>query len=271
MNEILITSHKTWKTIFNELWKYREVFFFLGWRDILVHYKQTTIGILWVVLRPLLTVAIFTVIFSRIAGISGNGVPYALVVFAGMLPWQFFADSLTYGGLSFLSNVQLVSKVYFPRVMLPASRQLCSLVDFGVGFACYLLFSLGYYRFFPSVTVLYLPLFVVWLLVFSLSASLLFASLIVRYRDFRHILPFVVQLGMYCSPIGFSFSMVPQKLKLFLALNPMTGIVNGFRFCLLGEPFYGVAFMLSLGVTGILTFISVLYFKRAEGSFADLI
>ncbi len=271
MNETIITSSKSWKTFWQELWDYREVFLFLGWRDILVHYKQTVIGVAWVVIRPLLTVAIFTIIFSKIAGIESKGAPYALVVFAGMLAWQFFADTLAHGSNSFVANVQLVSKVYFPRLMLPASRLLCSLVDFGVAFLFYLIVSFGYYSVFPSLKIVLLPLFMVWLIVFSFMTSLFFASVIVRYRDFRHIVPFIVQLGVYCTPVGFSLLMVPQELQFLLALNPMTGIINGFRYCLLSEPLVYGPMSVSLIVTLIMTGIGVAYFKKAEESFADLI
>jgi lipopolysaccharide transport system permease protein len=271
MNEIIITSRKSWQSSLKELWDYKEVFFFLGWRDIIVHYKQTAIGVLWVILRPILTVAVFTIIFSKIAGISSGRIPYALIVFAAMLAWQFFADMLAYASLSFLGNEQLISKVYFPRIMLPASRLLCAGVDFGIAFFCYLLIAVVRYHYMPSVTIFFLPLFAVWLAVFSLTTSLLFATLIVRYRDFRHILPFVTQLGIYCTPVGFSFSMVPHSLRLLLSINPLAGIINGFRFCLLGEKVYGDSLLISLIVTLIISVVSIAYFKSAEEYFADII
>ena len=271
MNETIISPKKSWKALLNELWEYREVFLFLGWRDILVQYRQTVIGIVWVVLRPLLTVAIFTVIFSRIARIPSSGAPYPLVVFSAMLAWQFFADTLTYGSNSFVSNVELVSKVYFPRLILPASRILCSLVDFGIAFFFYVILSLVRYQVMPTVKVFLLPVFVLWVAAFSFIISLLFASLIVRYRDFRHALPFLIQLGIYCTPVGFEFSAVPQNLQILLALNPMTGIINGFRYSLLSEPLYGVPMAVSFGVTIVSGIIAFAYFKKAEESFADLI
>lgn len=271
MQETVITSTKSWKSFGQELWDYREVFLFLGWRDILVHYKQTVIGVLWVVLRPLLTVAIFTIIFSKIAGIQSQGAPYALVIFSAMLAWQFFADTLTYASMSFVGNEQLISKVYFPRIMLPASRLLCSFVDFGVSFVCYLLIALCYYHVMPSIKLLVLPLFMAWLAILALSVSVLFGSLIVRYRDFRHILPFVIQIGVYCTPVGFSFEMVPESLRLFLALNPLSGIINGFRYTLISEPLYYGPLFVSLTVTLIGAAVSILYFKQAQDSFADVI
>ena len=271
MNEIIISPKKSWKALLNELWEYREVFFFLGWRDILVQYKQTVIGILWIVVRPLLTVAIFTIIFSKIAGISSKNVPYALLVFSGMLVWQFFADTLVHASHSFLTNAQLISKTYFPRVMLPASRLLCSVVDLAIAFVFYLAISMGYYRVFPSIYFLLLPIFVLWLAIISLSLSLIFAPLIVRYRDFRHIIPFFIQLGVYCTPVGFSLSIVPGFLKILVALNPLSGVINGFRFCLFNEPLYVGPLIVSLIVTVFLSITSVIYFKRSEEFFADLI
>ena len=271
MNETIITSSKSWKDVWQELWDYKEVFLFLGWRDILVHYKQTVIGILWVVIRPLLTVVIFTVIFSKIAGIQTDGTPYALVVFVGMLAWQFFADTLTYGSHSFIANVPLVSKVYIPRLMLPASRLLCSFVDFSIVFLCYIFIAIFYYHVFFDFKILLLPIFLVWLGLFSFAVSLLFASLIVRYRDFRHIIPFAVQLGVYCTPVGFSLSMVPRNLQLLLALNPMTGITHGFRYCLISEKFCIEPLLISLMMSVLITMVSIVYFKSAEQQFADVI
>ena len=173
MNHTIITPSKSWKTFWKELWEYREVFLFLGWRDIVVQYKQTVIGILWVVLRPLLTVAIFTVIFSKIAGIKTEGSPYALMVFSGMLVWQFFVDTFSYGSISFIMNAQLISKVYFPRLILPASRVLCSMIDFGITFCCYLLVSWLHYNVVPPSGIVLLPFFLVWLSLFSFGSAFL--------------------------------------------------------------------------------------------------
>ena len=271
MKTIIITQKKSWKDVFSELWDYREIFIFLGWRDILIHYKQTVFGIAWVVLRPLLTVIIFTVIFSRIAGIESQGAPYPLLVFSGMLVWQFFADMLTFGSNCFLANQQLVSKVYFPRLLLPASRLLCSLVDFGIAFGFYLLLSIFRYRYMPSFAILTLPFFIIWLLVVSLAASLFFASLVVCYRDFKHIIPFFIQLGVYVTPVGFSLFIAPSYIQYVLALNPLTGIINGFRYALLGEPLVPVVLVISLFITLLLIVMSLFYFKSVEGTFADKI
>ena len=269
MQETIITSRKSWKELARELWEYREVFLFLGWCDILVHYKQTSIGVAWVILRPLLTVVIFTIIFSRIAGVESSIAPYPLIVFSAMLAWQFFVDMLVYASNSFLANEQLVSKVYFPRIILPASRMLCSGVDFLVSFVFYFLLSIVRYQFIPPKQIIVFPLFFGWLVLISLCISLLFASLIVKYRDFRHIIPFIGQLGLYCTSVGFSLSMVPKKLVFFLGLNPLVGVINGFRWTLLGEPLQSGTILLSLVITFIFGAISFWYFKITQDTFAD--
>lgn len=269
MQETIITSRKSWKELIQELWEHKEVFLFLGWRDILVHYKQTSIGVAWVILRPLLTVAIFTIVFSRIAGIESSVAPYPLIVFSAMLAWQFFVDMLVYASNSFLANEQLVSKVYFPRIILPASRILCSSVDFAVSFIFYLLLSFIRYQYIPPKQVILFPLFFGWLVIVSLSVSLFFASLIVRYRDFRHIIPFVSQLGLYCTSVGFSLSMVPKRIVILLGLNPLVGVINGFRWTLLAEPLQLGTVVVSLLATAICGIVSLCYFKVAQDTFAD--
>lgn len=271
MRETIITSKKSWKYFFTEIWDYREVLFFLGWRDILVHYKQTVIGIGWVVLRPLLMVVIFTVIFAWIAKIESPEVPYPLVVFSGMIAWQFFADVVTFGSHSFLANQQLVSKVYFPRIILPASRVLCSLIDSFILLVVYLLLSRFRYGITPSLSFFLLPLFLIWLAFFSLTISLLFAALIMQYRDFRHIVPFVVQVSLYCTTVAFSIWLVPQNLQWVLALNPLVGIINGLRFCLFNESFSISTVFISCGVTGLCAVLSFFYFQRVQDTFADIL
>ncbi len=269
--QIIITSKKSWKNIISELWDYREVFIFLGWRDILVQYKQTSLGVAWVILRPLLTVTIFTVIFSRIAGIDSQGAPYPLMVFSGMLVWQFFADMLTFGSNCFLANQQLISKVYFPRLLLPASRVLCSLVDFCIAFTFYILLSVIRYHVIPPINFFLLPIFLLWLVVFAFSISLFSASLIVCYRDFRHVIPFATQLGVYITPVGFSLSMAPRYVQYILACNPLTGIINGFRYALFGELLVPEVIGISLLMTLVCAVFSIVYFKSVEGAFADKI
>ena len=201
------------------------------------------------------------IIFSKIAGIDSSGTPYPLLVFSGMLVWQFFADMLTFGSNCFLANQQLISKVYFPRLLLPASRVLCSFVDFGIAFIFYLILSVFRYQFLPSLAIFLLPIFLVWLIIIAFSISLFFASLIVQYRDFRHIIPFATQLGIYLTPVGFSLFMAPKYVQYILACNPLTGVINGFRYALLGEQLEPIVLGISLGVTVLFICVSMFYFK----------
>lgn len=268
----IITPQKPWATLIREWWDYREVLILLGWRDVILQYRQTAVGVLWVLIRPLLTVAIFTIVFNKIAGLSSGDTPYALVVFSGMLVWQFFADMFTYGSGSFLSNVSLISKVYFPRIMLPLSHIFCSLLDFSISFFAYYMIALWKYQMPPKALSLFLlPFLLVWLTIFSLSISLLFGSLVVRFRDFKHVIPFVVQLGLYCTPVAFSLSMIPKYYHPLVALNPLTGIINAFRYVLLAEPLSYIIVAISLISSFCLFFVSIVYFKRSERTFADFI
>lgn len=267
----VITPSKSWSTLLQEWWEYREVFTLLGWRDIILQYRQTVVGVLWVLLRPLLTVAVFTVVFNKIAGFSSGDTPYVLVVFSGMLVWQFFADMLTYGSNSFLGNVTLISKVYFPRMMLPASRLLCSTVDFAVTFCAYIIIAWTKYGQMPTFRLLSLPIFFLWLVIISLATAVLFGSLVVRFRDFKHVTPFMVQIGFYCTTVAFSLSMVPDTYYWLLALNPLAGVIHGFRYVLLAERLVPLVLVVSLLITVVLTVIAGMYFKRSERFFADFI
>lgn len=269
MQVTVITPKKTWKELLSELWDYREVFLFLGWRDIIVQYKQTVLGVAWVLIRPLLTVAIFTIIFSRIAGIDSHGTPYPLLVFSGMLVWQFFSDMLTFGSNCFLANQQLISKVYFPRLLLPASRALCSLVDFVIGFVFYVLLSVFRYGVIPSFSIFLLPIFICWLVIISFAVSLFFASIIVRYRDFRYVVPFTVQLGIYLTPVGFDISIAPSYVRFILACNPLTGVISGFRSVLFGQFFPTDVLIISFISTLAITLLALCYFKAVEHTFVD--
>ncbi len=266
-----ITPTKTWARIIQEWWDYREVLILLGWRDVILQYRQTVVGVLWVVLRPLLMGAVFTLIFNKIAGFSSGETPYVLVVFSGMLVWQFFADVFSYGSSSFLGNVALISKVYFPRIMLPASRLLCSALDFLVIFFTYLLIAFFKYGRTPTIHIFALPIFCAWLIILSLATALFFGSLVVRFRDFKHVIPFIVQLGFYCTPVAFNLSMIPEKYHGLLALNPLTGVINGIRYALLAEPLSYSVLSISLVVTIIVVLIACAYFKKAERLFADFI
>src|SRR6266436_8801906 len=270
--EILIEAGHTERNYWRDLFRYRELFYFLAWRDILVRYKQTVIGILWAVLRPFLTMLVFVFIFSKIAKLPSEGVPYPLMVFAGMLPWQLFATSLSEGSNSLITNANLISKVYFPRLIIPASSVIVSFVDFAISAALLALLML-WYHVWPGLHLLALPIFTIFALVASTGAGLWLAALNVEYRDFRYVVPFVVQLGLYVSPVGFSSAIVPEEWRLLYSLNPMVGVIDGFRWCLLGgeSHLYWPGFCLSLAVAGLFLWIGIRQFRKMEKSFADLI
>lgn len=270
---IVIEAGRAERHYWKDLWRYRELFFFLAWRDILVRYKQTVIGIVWAVLRPLLTMLVFTVVFSKLANLpSDAGAPYAIMVFAAMLPWQFFATSFAEAGNSLISNSSMISKVYFPRLIIPTSAIIVSFVDFLISFSI-LVALMFWYNFMPDMRILMLPVFVLIAFAASLGAGLWIASLNVRFRDFRYIIPFVVQMGLYVSPVGFSSSIVPEQWRLLYSLNPMVGVIDGFRWAIIGGDYmiYWPGFALSLVVVAILLVGGVYYFRKTEKSFADVI
>ncbi|MCP4309318.1 MAG: ABC transporter permease [bacterium] len=256
-----------------DLWAYRELFAILAWRDIAVRYKQTVIGVLWAVLRPFLTMVVFTVIFGRIADLPSEGnVPYAIMVYAGMLPWYLFATILSEASGSLIGNSSLVGKVYFPRIIIPASSAVVALVDFLISFSI-LAVLMVWYGFAPGWQIVFLPFFVILAVLASLGPALLITALNVRYRDFRYIIPFVVQFGLYVSPVGFSSSVVPDTWRFWYSLNPVVGVIDGFRWCLLGgqSTLYLPGFVLSLAVVALFLWLGVTYFRRTERTFADLI
>jgi lipopolysaccharide transport system permease protein len=255
-----------------DLWRYRELFFFLAWRDILVRYKQTAIGIAWSVIRPLATMLVFTVVFGKLAKLPSNGVPYPVMVFAAMLPWQFFANALTESSNSLIQNSNLLTKVYFPRLIVPAATIIVSLVDFVI--SCFILAGImAWYRFVPDLRILLLPVFLVVAFLASFGAGLWLAALNVKYRDFRYVVPFLIQFGLYISPVGFSSAIVPEKWRVFYYLNPMVGVIDGFRWAILGDAFpvqwSGLA--LSGVLVALILACGVSYFRRMERNFADVV
>lgn len=256
-----------------DLWHYRELFAILAWRDVTVRYKQTVIGVAWAVIRPLLTMVIFTVIFSRLAKLPSDGdVPYPVLVFAGMLPWFLFASILSEASNSLVGNANLVGKVYFPRVIIPASSAVVALVDFAINIV--LLFALmAWFGFWPNWQFVFLPAFVVLAVLASLGPALLITALNVKYRDFRYIIPFLVQFGLYVSPVGFSSAVVPENWRFWYSLNPIVGVIDGFRWSLLGgeSQIYWPGFTASLVVVAFMLWLGVSYFRRVERTFADLI
>ena len=263
------TEHQYWR----DLWRYRELFYFLAWRDILVRYKQTIIGMTWALIRPFLTMVVFTIVFGKIAKLPSEGdVPYAILVFAAMLPWQFFSNSLSSCSSSLISNANLISKVYFPRLIVPTSAVVVSFVDFLIS-GMILLGLMAWYDFVPSWRIITLPFFIAIAFAASMGAGLWLASLNVQYRDFRYIVPFIVQFGLYISPVGFSSNIVPAQWRLLYSLNPMVGVIDGFRWAILGNEshIYLPGFFLSLGLVLILLSGGIWYFRKMERIFADVI
>ncbi len=270
--ELVIEAGHTERQYWKDLGRYGELFFFLAWRDILVRYKQTVVGVAWALVRPLLTMIIFTVVFSTLAKLPSGNVPYPILVFAALLPWQFFANALTECSSSLVTNANLISKVYFPRLIVPASSLIVCMVDFLIS-GVILVGLILWYGFVPGWRVLTLPLFGLVVTALSLGAGLWLAALNVKYRDFRHLLPFIVQFGLYISPVGFSSTLVPENWRLLYSLNPMVGVIDGFRWAILGEGYelYWPGFALSLGLVAFLLVGGLWYFRQTERTFADVI
>jgi lipopolysaccharide transport system permease protein len=271
-NHLIIEANSSKRQYWSDLWRYRELFYFLAWRDILVRYKQTAIGIVWALIRPLLTMIVFTVVFGNIAKLDSEGAPYPILVFAAMLPWQFFANALSECSNSLLSNSNLISKVYFPRLIVPASAVIVSFVDFLIS-GMIMLALMIWYNFVPSWRILTLPLFILIAFAAAMGAGLWLAALNVQYRDFRYIVPFIVQFGLYVSPVGFSSTVVPEKWRFLYSLNPMVGVIDGFRWAILGgdSSLYLSGFLLSISIVALLVISGVWYFRKMERTFADVI
>jgi len=270
--EVVIDAGQARGRYLHDLWRYRELFVFLAWRDLLVRYKQTVVGVSWAVIRPLLAMIILSLVFGRLGKMPSGGVPYPLLVFCGLLPWQLFSTALADSGNSLVANSGLISKVYFPRLIVPAGSVITSLADFC--FALVILVGLMiWYQYMPPATIVFLPLFVLLAVAASFGVGVWVAALMVRYRDFRVIIPLMVQLGLYISPVGFFSGVVPTEYRLLYSLNPMVGVIDGVRWCILGgenqlywpglvASVIGVIFMLTTGVR---------YFRRTERTFADVI
>ena len=262
------------KNYWTDLWRYRELFLILAWRDVTVRYKQTIIGVGWAILRPFLTMVVFTIIFGRVAGLPSDGdAPYALMVFAAMLPWTLFSSSLGDASNSLIGNASLISKVYFPRLIIPTATVVTAFVDFLISFVI-LLGLMIYYQFAPSWNLLLLPVFILLALLASLGPGLWITALNVKYRDFRYVIPFIVQFGLYVSPVGFSSNVIPEQWRLLYSLNPIVGVIDGFRWCILGgsdSPIYWPGFLLSLMIVAFFLWLGVSRFRKMEKTFADLI
>ena len=270
--ELIIEAGRSERQYWQDLWRYRELFYFLAWRDILVRYKQTAIGVAWALIRPFITMIVFTVVFGNLAKLPSEGVPYPILVFSAMLPWQFFSNALSECSNSLIGNANLISKVYFPRLIVPVSAIVVSFVDFMIS-GIILLGLMAYYAYVPSWRILMLPVFIAIAFAASIGAGLLFASLNVKYRDFRFIVPFITQIGLYISPVGFSSSIVPEQYRLLYSLNPMVGVIDGFRWSILGgeAKLYLPGLALSLGIVLMLLIAGIIYFRKMERTFADVI
>jgi lipopolysaccharide transport system permease protein len=270
--DLIIESGKEYKNYFRDLWRFRELFYFLAWRDILVRYKQTAIGIAWSIIRPLLTMIIFSIIFGKLAKLPSGGVPYPILVFAAMLPWQFFATSLTESSNSLILNANMLTKVYFPRLIFPTSAVIVCFFDTLISFII-LLCLMFWFKIIPDWKILTLPFFLIMALLASLGVGLWLSAMNVKYRDFRYIIPFLVQFGLYASPVGFSSSVVPEQWRLLYSINPMVGVIDGFRWAILGQnvQIYWPGFILSAIITLLIFIFGLFYFRKTERTFADII
>lgn len=269
---LVIEAGRAERHYWRDLWRYRELFYFLAWRDILVRYKQTIIGFAWALIRPFLTMIVFVFVFSKLAKLPSDGVPYPILVFAALLPWQFFANAFTEAGNSLISNANMISKVYFPRLVVPASAVIVSFVDFLIS-GMILVGLMLWYGFAPDWRIFTLPLFIFIAFAAAMGAGLWIAALNVKYRDFRYIIPFVVQFGLYVSPVGFSSNIVPEQWRLLYSINPMVGVIDGFRWAILGgnTQLYWPGFLLSLSLVLVILVTGIMFFRKTEKTFADVI
>ncbi|HYH10661.1 MAG TPA: ABC transporter permease [Thermoanaerobaculia bacterium] len=255
----------------SDIWHFRELLALFAWRDVLVRYKQTVIGILWALIRPLLTILVFTFVFGKLGGLPSEGVPYPLLTFAAVLPWQLFATALGDSSVSVVGNAHILSKVYFPRVLIPISAVIASLVDFAISLVIFLI-ALAVYGVPFSPRLLALPLYIALCITFGLGLGFWFSALFVRYRDVRHLVPFIVQLGIYISPVGFSSDIVPERWRTLYALNPLVAVIDGFRWCTLGQPALRLGEITgAVAVSVILLISGIYYFRQTERTFADLV
>jgi lipopolysaccharide transport system permease protein len=273
MEELIIEADRAERHYWHDLWRYRELFRVLAWRDVTVRYKQTVIGVAWALMRPFLTMVVLTVVFSKLANLPSEGrTPYAIMVFAGMLPWTLFSSALSDASNSLLNNANLIGKVYFPRLIIPTAAVVVALVDFMVSFAI-LVGLMIWYRFMPGWQIVFLPGFIVMAFFASLGPSLWIAALNVKYRDLRYIVPFIVQFGLYVSPVGFSSSVVPQQWRLLYSCNPVVSVIDGFRWCILGgqSQIYLPGFVLGVSAIAFVLWFGMRQFRKIEKRFADFI
>ncbi|MBF0117644.1 MAG: ABC transporter permease [Desulfobacterales bacterium] len=270
---LIIEPGISYKNYWTDIWRYRELFWVLAWRDISVRYKQTLIGILWAIIRPFLTMVVFTFIFNRIAKLPSEGnSPYALLVFSAMLPWSLFTTIMGEASNSLVNNTNLITKVYFPRLIIPMATVVTAFVEFLISFVILLCIML-FYKHTPALQMLFLPLFIFLALIASLGPCLWITSLNVRYRDFRYVIPFILQFGLYISPVGFSSKLIPENLRLIYSINPLVSVIDGFRWCILGNqsPIYWQGFVLSFIMVIFFLWLGFSQFRKMEKTFADII
>lgn len=270
--ELIIEAGRTERTYWRDLWNYRELFYFLAWRDTLVRYKQTAIGVAWALIRPLVTMLVFTIVFGKIAKLPSDGVPYPILVFAAVLPWQFFASAFSEAGNSLVANSGMLSKIYFPRLIIPTSAVMTSLIDFLASIVI-LIGLMAWYGLWPSWQIVTLPLFTLLAFAAAMGCGIWIAALNVTYRDFAYVIPFMLQLGLYLSPVGFASSVVPGQWRLLYSLNPMVSVIDGFRWAIIGgnSELYLPGFLLSCAVIALLLLTGIAHFRRTERTFADVI
>lgn len=269
---IRIVAGKSSGNYFRDIWRYKELLYFLSWRDILVRYKQAVIGIAWSVLRPLLTILVFTIVFGKIAKLPQGDIPYPILIITGLLPWQFFSNAISESSLSLISNTSLITKVYFPRILIPISSIAVSFIDFAISFLI-LIALMIWYSYTPRVEMLMLPIFVLLAIIPALGAGLWFSALNVKYRDFRYIVPFVLWFGLLISPVGYNSNIIESQWSLVYSLNPIVGVINGFRWAILGDGFNMdvTGFIISIGTSILLLVSGLFYFRKTERVFADII
>jgi lipopolysaccharide transport system permease protein len=253
-----------------DLWVYRELIAFMTWRDVIVRYKQTFLGVAWAILRPFLSMVVFTIFFGNLAQVPSDGIPYPIFSYTALLPWELFSKALSDASRSLVQNSNMVTKIYFPRMILPLASVLAGVVDFAIAFLV-LIGMMMYYHIAPTSNIIYLPLFILLALVTSFGTGLWLSAANVAYRDVNYILPFLTQMWMFITPIVYSASMVPEKWQVIYALNPMAGVVNGFRWALLGSEPPAPTMWISVGVAIILLISGLFYFKKMERQFADLV
>lgn len=273
MEIVVLEAGRAERHYWRDLWRYRELFRVLAWRDVAVRYKQTVIGVGWALVRPFLTMVVLTVVFSRVAHLpSQSAAPYPIMVFAGLLPWFLFSSVLSEASNSIVGNANLIGKVYFPRIIVPVSSAVVALVDFAINLAMLAVLMVAY-AFVPTWRIVLLPGFVALAILASLGPALLITALNVKYRDFRFIIPFIVQFGLYISPVGFSSAVIPEHWRFWYSLNPIVGVIDGFRWCVLGKSsaLYLPGFALSLAIVMLLLWLGIAYFRRTERTFADLL